>query len=426
MARTPIALILPLSLTLVACGEKKDPEPAATPGVALETALGVCGTDGQQAQLARLGCPGEDPVGQSERLGSLGPMEDGHMVDHFQVSCPDGSSHDVFLDLYHCDAADPLQAVGALVLLDVPPPPPIEPWQPGEGGIPLEKIAELPDKGVLLEVTDPGAEPRRALRFTPEVGQQETIQMRMLMSMEMVIGGQSAGAMALPPMLLDMDTEVTEVDGDEIQYSAAVTQAVVDRSDGGTGMPPSVLDELERSLKPLEGMQGYARITNTGHALEADFQLPPDAPADLAQQMSSFSDSAENLAAPVPDEPVGVGASWSVYTRMDSSKGFKIVQRADYALVELKDDRMVLEVDLVQQPLEANPQMDTLPPGAAMNMTRFESGGAGESVVRFDRLVPVASLATVDMDFAFSIEGDGQQVDAEMAMSMTMELTGTE
>lgn len=424
MVRTSLPLIVGV-LSLVACGEKKTPEVAAAPGASQETGLKVCGPDGQQAYLARLACPGDDPVGDAVRAGSLGPVADGHMVDHFQITCPDGSAHELFLDLYHCDDADEPQGVGALGLLPPPPVPAVEPWQPGPEGIPLEAVARIPDEGVLLEVTSTGVEPRQALRYSPKVGQKETVRMRMLMAIEMNIGGESAGRMALPAMILDMDMEVTEVGDGEIQYNAAVTQATVDRESDTAGFPPEVMLELEASLHPLEGMRGYARVTDRGEALDAEFHLPPDAPAELAQQMSSFSDSAENMAAPVPEEAVGVGATWSTYSKLDSS-GFKIVQRADYVLVELTDDRITLEVAITQQPLDANPQMDSLPPGAEMEMLRFTSEGTGQSVLDMDHLAPSASLATVNMDFAFAILGEGERIEAQMVMDMTMELTSGE
>ncbi len=405
------------------CGQKQALVATAAPGVSQETSLKVCGPEGQRAFLAQLACPGEDPVGQATRAGSLGPVVDGHMVDHFQVSCPDGSSHEIFLDLYHCEDADEVQAVGLLGVLPPPPAPEIITWQPGPDGIPLEVVAGLPDEGVLLEVTSVGDEPRRELRYTPEVGQKETVRMRMLMAMEMTIGGQGAGRMALPAMVLDMDMEVLEVADGEILYSAAVSRASVDRDEGAADFPPEVLADIEAGLTPLVGMSGTARVTDRGEALEASFQLPPEAPADLAQQVSSFSDSAENMAAPVPAEPVGVGATWSTYSKLDSN-GFKIVQRADYVLAELGEDQITLDVTFTQQPLEANPQMDSLPPGTEVEMVRFVSTGTGQSVLHLNRLVPVASLATVSMDFAFAILGQGERVEAEMAMDMTMQLSG--
>lgn len=422
---TPIplrTLVLPLGLLAVSgCGGKKTPAVAAATGTAQQAAVKVCGPDGQRAYLAQLACPGDDPVGQAERAGSLGPEADGHMVDHFQVTCPDGSAHELFLDLYHCVDPDPLQPIGELYLLPPPPPPEVVPWQPAANGIPLEAVARIPERGVLLEVTSTGAEPREVLRYHPEVGQMETVSMRMLMAMEMTIAGNSGGRMALPGMILEMEMEVTEVADHQIVYNAAVTEALLDRSDDGAGFPSDFLDELEASLKPLDGMRGYARITDRGESLESEFQLPPDAPPDLAQQMTSFSNSAENLAAPVPEEAVGLGATWSVYSLVDSS-GFKIVQRADFVVVDLAGDTLGLDVSLVQQPLEANPQMDSLPPGAEMEMLSFASEGTGQSVTELSHLVPTGSLVTMNMDFAFAMLGEGQRIDAAMAMDMTMEL----
>jgi hypothetical protein len=418
-------LIAIAPLVWVGCGEKKSPEVLASHGTSLDTAAKVCGPQGQAETLASLACPGDEQDGSSERLGSLGPDADGHMIDHFQVRCPDGSQHDLFLDLYHCDDPDEAQAISGLTLRPPPPPPEIKPWQPGPDGIPLAQVAQVPEHGVLLVVASVGAEPRQKVRYHPQVGQTEGLRMRMMMAMEMTIAGISNGKMTLPPMLMDMEMTVTEVSGHEIAYDVAVTQATVDRS-GETGdFPPEILIELETSLQPLEGMTGYARITDRGESLEAEFVLPADAPPELEQQMASFSNSAQNLASPMPAEAIGVGATWSVYSLIDSN-GFKIVQRADFEVVAMEGDQIELDITLFQQPLDANPQMSTLPPGTEMEMLRFSSLGTGHAYIDTALLVPMGSEATVEMSFGFSMLTEGQTIEAAMGMDMTMKLTPLE
>ena len=128
---------------------------------------------------------------------------------------------------------------------------------------------------------------------------------------------------------------------------------------------------------------------------------------------------------PVPLEAVGEGARWSVYSQVNSN-GFRIVQRADVLLAELEEDRISLEMTIVQQPLEANPQMSSLPPGTEMEMLRFTSEGSAASVIELGRLVPIEASSSVGMDFAFAMVGEGQRVEAEMSMDMSMELSRLE
>jgi len=242
------------------------------------------------------------------------------------------------------------------------------------------------------------------------------------MGMEMEIGGNSSGAMVLPAMIMSMTTTIEEVADGHIRYTALVDEATV-AEDGA--LPPASIEELRTSLAPLRGMTGYAIITDRGESLEAEFVLPPDAPPEMAQQMQSFSNSAENLAAPMPEEAVGVGARWSVYNRVNSS-GFEIVQRADFVLQEIVEDRISLDVTIVQQPLVSNPQMDSMPPNMSMRMLSFDSAGEGRSVSDLGQLVPIASLVEIAMDFAFAMEGEGQSMEARMKMDMTMEITSGE
>ncbi len=418
-----LALLTGAAGLLIGCGPKKSPEEAEPLpyGTSLETAAKVCGPEGQQALLGRLACPG-GVIGTGERTGSLGSDAEGHIVDAYTVTCPDGQVQQLAVDLYHCDAPDPLDAIGFLELLAEPPPPPAEYWVPTAGGIPAEMVARIPERGVLLVLDDPGADPRQLLRYHPEEGSTERMEMTMLMGMEMEIGGNSSGAMVLPAMIMSMTTTIEEVADGHIRYTALVDEATV-AEDGA--LPPASIEELRTSLAPLRGMTGYAIITDRGESLEAEFVLPPDAPPEMAQQMQSFSNSAENLAAPMPEEAVGVGARWSVYNRVNSS-GFEIVQRADFVLQEIVEDRISLDVTIVQQPLVSNPQMDSMPPNMSMRMLSFDSAGEGRSVSDLGQLVPIASLVEIAMDFAFAMEGEGQSMEARMKMDMTMEITSGE
>ena len=55
---------------------------------------------GQAAYLARLRCPG-GAAPAATRAGNLGPGPYGTIVDEYRVTCPDGTSAAVVMDMYH-------------------------------------------------------------------------------------------------------------------------------------------------------------------------------------------------------------------------------------------------------------------------------------------------------------------------------------
>lgn len=74
-------------------------------GATRETAVAVCMPAGERAWIeARRCADGTAPV--YARVGSVGAGPDGHILDLYEVKCPE-KSWEVFMDMYHCEDEDP-------------------------------------------------------------------------------------------------------------------------------------------------------------------------------------------------------------------------------------------------------------------------------------------------------------------------------
>ncbi|MDC0722769.1 hypothetical protein [Nannocystis bainbridge] len=97
-------------------GDVRAPEttaPAGPPGSSKDRPIAACGTTGSYVAVADSECEdgtrpfdGDIPSGMKARRGNVGPNKDGHVIDLYEVPCPEGAKK-VFVDMYACDRAQP-------------------------------------------------------------------------------------------------------------------------------------------------------------------------------------------------------------------------------------------------------------------------------------------------------------------------------
>lgn len=87
--------------------------PLRVPGSSKEDPLAACGTTGSYVAVADAECDdgsrpfdGDIPQGARARRGNVGPNASGHIIDLYEVPCPEGPKR-IFVDMYGCDQARP-------------------------------------------------------------------------------------------------------------------------------------------------------------------------------------------------------------------------------------------------------------------------------------------------------------------------------
>jgi hypothetical protein len=96
------------------------------------------------------------------------------------------------------------------------------------------------------------------------------------------------------------------------------------------------------------------------------------------------------LAAPLPEEPVGVGATWDTTTVVEQN-GMRLTQIAHYKLLSRTRTRAALAVTIEQQ---AQPQT-IVANGIKLELTSYRGGGAGQTALDLGMLVPRRSTVKV-------------------------------
>lgn len=190
-----------------------------------------------------------------------------------------------------------------------------------------------------ITVEDPGQEPRRELRLAVEPGDTDQVTLRQEMSLELDAGGQVQTAPS-PVNEFDVTYTVDEVDGD--RFTATGTYDDVRVLDT-PGVDPAAADELRELMAGFLDARARTTFTSRGGIVEAELeglQLPGAAGAFADQLASTFTDSAESLSLPFPDEAVGSGARWRVDTATTIA-GMPVEITTVVQLAELGEDRAI-------------------------------------------------------------------------------------
>lgn len=277
-----------------------------------------------------------------------------------------------------------------------------------------EPALGTPAEAPIVTLISAGTGRKVELRYAPKKGARYQMDMRMTMEISM-------GTMRVktPAMLMTMEAVITRASVTTFDLAARVTTADVD-----PGADPTMAKAMKPALAKLVGMVTTVRMDRRGVVLATDLDIPAGVDANTAQLMESMRQSMTQATAPFPEEAVGVGAKWSVASKVANSM-MTMNQTSVFALTDLTGDRGVAEVTLTQ---DAPPQV-VHPPGAGSEITtRLESlNGSGTGKITFDLVgvVPIAFDLSSSLDMAMTAAQGTTSQKIEMGMGMGLTMTAT-
>jgi hypothetical protein len=246
----------------------------------------------------------------------------------------------------------------------------------------------------VVKLIEPGAEPRKELRYALKTGTKESIDLIMGMQMKMNIPGMPMPATKVPKMKMTMSVEITDKVGDkEAKYHFAVTDAgVLDTP----GVDPMVATMTGTELKKVVGMKGTAIVDSRGFNRDSQLELPPGLNPQMKQMMEGTKQSMDQLSSPLPEEAVGVGAKWELIQTLTQNG--------------ITADRQ-------------NATMPNLPPGVKAELLSLNSTGDGEITFDLSGLLPHKAHTAIKTSSSFSMEqgGQKQQMSLDADLEMTLE-----
>lgn len=241
---------------------------------------------------------------------------------------------------------------------------------------------------------------RRVLRYDLEPGHRERVELLYTMG----VGGQSVR------MRIRMSLEVTErLDGGDNRVRLRFDDA---GSAGGFFDPNAA--EVNQALGVLKGVEGTMVMDSRGGVKDVEMRAPPGFPPEMRQTLDEMERQMGQLSNPLPESPVGVGATWQLEQEFESG-GVKMTQTVDYELVEFTENGARVRSRIRQS---AEPQRVTGPDGS-FQVDFLQANGRADLVIRLDRISPQGktSLDSTLRGTAFT-EGTIQPVDMQMSTTM--------
>jgi len=120
------------------------------------------------------------------------------------------------------------------------------------------------------------------------------------------------------------------------------------------------------------------------------------------------------MAAPLPDEKVGVGGKWLVVTRVSS--GADILQWTTYALKSKNGTKIELEAVVKQLAATGTMSGGQMPAGFEAKITNFQSGGTSLTNMDLTKLSPEKGTGEVRSIMSFSAQNQSMTVDMAMKL----------
>ncbi len=243
----------------------------------------------------------------------------------------------------------------------------------------------------IVWLLDAGAEPRADLGYAIVRGPAPKLGMAMDMAVSVKSGGHSNDA-ALPRMGMTLDGSAAETNAaGEWKILASLVGITVD----GKG---AQAEQMAAAMRPqIESMKGLSInywLSPKGRVRDVKVELPKGFPAAAQALVAGLNQSFESMVAPLPAEPVGLGAKWQVLSRMAAS-GADLLQSATYTLKARDGAHATLDVTTTQ--LAASDTIKALgsPGGASTRVKAFSSGGTGTTKIDTTSVVPESGTTTM-------------------------------
>ncbi len=297
---------------------------------------------------------------------------------------------------------------------------PAEPLKPADPVKVEAPPAAMTEAKIVVENT--GGDNKIALRYQYTAGVVTTAMMEMKLGMQISMGAIQQPAMSLPVMKMSMKLTNREVkDSGNLVYDFILESVdVVPEAD----TPAPMVDQMKASLNDIKGMNGNAEVTPRGITKAADMKMPANTNPQLTSMMDNFKQQMSQMSVPLPEEPVGEGAAWTVTTQLTTG-GMVVTNQYKYTLTKLDGNNIEMKVALVQSAEPQELKNPNLPPGTVLKLQEFKSGGSGTVKMDLTKMVPTSEL-TSETTMKIEVEAGAQKQNLDQKMNLTLKLYAAE
>lgn len=238
--------------------------------------------------------------------------------------------------------------------------------------------AHAPGAPIEITVIDKGSEPREALR--PKLDMAEGGTMKVVMS-RAIPGGQ------LPPVVFTLAVKTGEIEEGAEPDSRPITFAVKSVKPGELQPGQQNAPDIDKMLETLVGTKIETSVSKRGELGQEKLVVGDKVKSPMDLFAAGLSDVIGLFFSPMPDEPVGVGASWIAHDRTQYA-GMNVVRYRVTKLEKKQGDQMAFSVDVRLYAVDDKQQPD-IAQGEAVLMA-FQATGKGAYTLAGDSLLPTS------------------------------------
>jgi hypothetical protein len=274
---------------------------------------------------------------------------------------------------------------------------------------PTDATTQAADTSAVTLITA-GEEPRTELRYDLTDGQPVSATIRQTQELTQIIEGQRGPQVSLTS-LFDLVGDV-RTDGDVFTMRVSLENGrVADDTD------PDLAEAMSESMSTLEGMTFVNTFDARGQIIDSGIE---NADAYEGNPMMSIIDQS-SLSAPLPEEPVGVGARWSSTQKLDS-QGVEVTQITETELLSIDGSEAELKVTTTQDVPPGPVTMQTGQGEAEVDIRVWDVTGEGRSLVDLTMPIPMSEARTSGHQ-EMTTTLDGQTSTLEQDITVDMKLT---
>ncbi|MEZ4287701.1 MAG: DUF6263 family protein [Polyangiales bacterium] len=174
------------------------------------------------------------------------------------------------------------------------------------------------------------------------------------------------------------------------------------------GVQPQVVDAMTASLANIVGLRMRGNMNTRGENLGITIDTPAEMTLELQQQIEGIRDGLARMSQPLPAEPVGNGASWTISQSLQTPQG-KMHSVATHTITKLTKREVQIRTQTTIEGVPGPLQSDKLPEGATMTLDELSGTGSGTSTLVFSLPMPKRIDSKAETSSVATIRKDGKE-----------------
>lgn len=244
-----------------------------------------------------------------------------------------------------------------------------------------------------IELLDTGRTPRQVLRYDVQAGSREPLAMTLSTAEWIDIPSLDRMESFGPIVTLDSDLHVERIDEDgDLLFVWTPTRCTI-----------RALGDEDAAEVPIEldgfAIRGQAEVGGVVH--DVTFDEPDEATAQRRKLFEGFRMVVNELATPLPTEPIGVGARWAV-ARTTTQMGMRMVETSEFELLEIEGRHLLLGVKTALTAPEQTVELPATPEGLEFTLISLHGRGTSRIRLDLDQLAPTGLASRIEGAFTMS------------------------